>query len=168
MPVHTSHGGGGRPRLPRNTMKLESIGVRTGGPSDELAVLVLGGEHLGESIVRRLQADGHSVGLVDEGHDSEVVPTNAGDPGDVRVLAEAGAADASVVVVATPRDSRNLLIAQLVRAHFGATDVFVLVNDPDRSDIVADVGHEPVCATTALSKAVVSDLEPAVSELDTA
>ncbi|WP_246983846.1 NAD-binding protein [Halorientalis marina] len=149
-------------------MKLGLTGIETSGPSDEQAVLVLGGKHVGELIAQRLQADGYSVGLVDETHDSEAVPTNAGDPSDVRILAEAGAADASVVVVATPRDSRNLLIAQLVRAHFDVTDVFVLVNSPDRSDLVADVGHEPVCATTALSEAVVADLEPTVSELDTA
>jgi trk system potassium uptake protein TrkA len=149
-------------------MKLGLTGIETGGPPDEQAVLVLGGEQVGESIAQRLQADGYSVGLVDETLDSEVVPTNTGDPSDVRVLAEAGAARASAVVVATPRDSRNLLIAQLVRAHFDVTDVLVLVNSPDRSDLVADVGHEPVCATTALSEAVAADLEPTVSEPDTA
>jgi trk system potassium uptake protein TrkA len=112
---------------------------------------VLGGGHLGEAVTRRLQAAGHEVHLVDETRTPEDLPAERGDPADVDLLAAAGVGDASTVVVATPEDGRNLLVAQLVRAHFDVPEVLVLVNVPDRCDVVADVGHEPVCATAALT-----------------
>jgi len=150
-------------------MILELTGIRTAESNDDSATIeyvVLGGKHVGESIARRLRGDGHPVSLIDETHESDVVPTRSGDPGDVRVLEDAGVSADSVVIVATPRDGRNLLLAQIVRTHFDVTDVLVLVNDPERHDLVADTGHEPVCVATALSEAVASTLEPTVAELD--
>ena len=66
--------------------------------------------------------------------------------------------DGSTVVVATPSDSRNLLTAKLVRAHFDISQIVVLVNVPDRYDLFAEVGCEPVCATATLSDGVVESL----------
>lgn len=129
----------------------------SGGAEDEY--YVLGGEHVGVAIARRLQAAGHSVTVVDEAYDSDEVPGLRGDPGDVRALREAGVSDGSTVVVATPSDSRNLLTAQLVRANFDVSEIVVLVNAPDRCDLFAEVGYEPVCATTTLSDGVVDSLE---------
>lgn len=121
-------------------------------------VFVLGGAHLGRAVARQLGAAGHAVGVVDETHDPSESPGGRGDPADVAVLAEAGVADASTVVVATGRDRRNLLVAQLVRAHFDVPRVVVLSNDPDRLDPIADAGHDAVCATTALTEALVDRL----------
>ena len=149
-------------------MRLQPNRSASDEPSDESAVAdsyVLGGEHLGASVARRLQARGHSVALVDETHEPGDVPGLQGDPGDIRVLEAAGVPDASMVIVTTPNDGRNLLIAQLVRAHFDVPEVLVLVNVPDRTDLVADVGHEPVCATTLLSDTIVDSVERTTSEL---
>jgi trk system potassium uptake protein TrkA len=121
--------------------------------------VVLGGGHVGASVARSLRASGHTVTVVDETHDPDDLPGVRGDPTDRRTLDAAGITDAATVVVAMPRDRRSLLVAGLVRANFGVTDVRVLVRTPERCDLVADAGHEPICATTALSDAVVADLE---------
>jgi trk system potassium uptake protein TrkA len=122
---------------------------------------VLGGDHLGAAVARRLDEQGHTVSLVDETRVPEAVPARQGDPADVDLLAEAGVAHASAVVVATREDSRNLLVAQLVSAHFDVPEVLVLVNVPERCDLVADVGHEPVCATAALTDTLLDSVEGA-------
>ncbi|WP_433634362.1 NAD-binding protein [Halomicrococcus sp. NG-SE-24] len=125
----------------------------------EAEYFVLGGAHLGTSIARRLHAEGHPVSIVDETHDSTELPGLHGNPENIQVLEEAGVSETSTVIVATSRDSRNLLIAQLVRVHFDVSEILVLVNTPDRYDLVAEVGHEPICATTVLSDTVLDSLE---------
>lgn len=129
---------------------------REGTPAE---YVVLGGGHLGESVARSLQARDHTVRLVDETRNPDDVPTHLGDPTDVNLLAVAGVGDASTVVVATGEDSRNLLVAGIVRAHFDVPEVLVLVHVPDRHDLVAEVGHEPVCATAALTDALLDGIE---------
>lgn len=120
--------------------------------------VVLGGGHVGASVAHFLRAAGAAVTVVDETHDPDDLPGIRGDPTDRRTLERAGITDAETVVVAMPRDRQSLLVAGLVRAHFDVADVRVLVRTPDRCDLVADAGHEPICATTALSDAVVADL----------
>jgi len=126
-------------------------------PGEETGITycVLGGGHLGAAIVRRLREDGHTVVLVDESNELSETPVLRGDPTDVRVLEEAEVAAASTVIVATESDSRNLLIAQLVRVHFDVPEIVVVANVPERLDLIAEAGHEPVCATSALSDVVV-------------
>lgn len=116
---------------------------------------VLGGGHLGAAIARRLREDDHTVVLVDDSNELSGTPVLRGDPADVRVLEEADVAAATTVIVATESDSRNLLIAQLVRVRFDVPNVVVVANTPERLDLIAEAGHEPVCATSALSDVVV-------------
>lgn len=121
--------------------------------------VVLGGGQLGVAVARRLLADGRDVTVVDDAYEPEDVPSVRGNPGDVRTLEQAGLADASMVLVAMPRDRQNLLVAQLVRTHFDVDDIFVLVRSPDRYDVVESAGHEPICATTYLSDALVETVD---------
>lgn len=120
---------------------------------------VLGDDHLGAEIARRLRTDGYTVRLVSETQDSTEIPGTQGDPEDVQVLEEAGVSEVSTVIVATPHDSRNLLLAQITKVHFDVGDILVLANAPDQYDLVAEAGHEPICATTALVDTVVDELE---------
>ncbi|MEF8800391.1 MAG: NAD(P)-binding protein [Halolamina sp.] len=123
---------------------------------------VLGGGHLGVAVARRLLADSDSVTLVDELSPGEHrgLPETAvvhGDPADTAVLEEAGLGNDSTVIVATQSDSRNLLIAQLVRTTFDDPNIVVLTNVPDRFDLIEQAGHVPVCATSVLSDALVDN-----------
>lgn len=140
---------------------MQLVRSRTGGDdsgheADEY--VVLGGGNLGVSIARRLRTAGHAVRLVDEHRDSTAFPGVTGSPTDRRVLEAAALTERSTVVVATPRDRRNLLVAGLVRAHFEVADLVVLVNTPDRLDAVTTVDHEPFCVTSELSAAVFDHL----------
>lgn len=120
--------------------------------------VVLGGNHVGEAVARRLQAAGHAVRVVTEAPRETALPSVDGDPAELSTLEEAAVADAGIVVVATDTDARNLLVAQLVRANFDVPHVYVLTNQPDRVDTVDDAGHEPICATSAIADAVVQEL----------
>jgi trk system potassium uptake protein TrkA len=120
--------------------------------------VVLGGNHVGEAVARRLQAAGHAVRVVTEAPRETALPSVEGDPAELSTLEEAAVADAGIVVVATDTDARNLLVAQLVRANFDVPHVYVLTNQPDRVDTVDAAGHEPICATSAIADAVVEEL----------
>jgi len=135
---------------------LSTRSEQTGREAAEL--FVLGGEHVGAAVARRLRAHGHDVALVDAVHEPSDIPVQQGNPADVRTLGEAGVSSASTVVVATPCDSRNLLVAQLARAHFDVSRVVVLASVPDRCELLTAAGHEPVCATTALSTEIVDKI----------
>jgi trk system potassium uptake protein TrkA len=120
--------------------------------------VVLGGNHVGEAVAKRLQTAGSTVRVVTEVPRETTLPSVDGDPAKLSTLEDATVADAGTVIVATDTDARNLLVAQLVRANFDVPRVFVLTNQPDRVDSVDAAGHEPVCATTAIADAVVEEL----------
>jgi len=128
---------------------------------------VLGGGHLGAAVARQLSVASHPVTFVG-GVDVADVPSIRGDPSSVAVLRDAGITATSTVVVATPDDGRNLLVAQLVRTRFDVADIFVVVHAPDRTGLVAQAGHEPICATTVLADGVVTDIRPRLKEADAA
>lgn len=127
-------------------------------PTADADVYVLGGGPLGETVARRLGDAGRAVVLVDDSAETADVGVVRADPTDATALIEAGVDDRSVVVVATPSDGRNLLVAQLVRARFDVERIVVLTNHPDRVEAMADVGHEPVCATAVLADGLVDRL----------
>lgn len=148
-------------------LKLNRIGGDASpghGPDPEY--YVLGDGHVGASLSRQLQTAGHAVTLIDETLDLSDVRTVRGDPRDLQVLTDAGLSATSTVVVALSRDRQNLLVAQLVRTHFDAADVFVLVHDPDRCDLFTDLGHAPICTTTILADAVAETVETATRTLE--
>lgn len=66
-------------------------------------------------------------------------------------LRASDAGDADVAVVATTADGQNLLIAQLLRVHFGVTTVIVLLNDPQFRDAFDNVATETICGASFLS-----------------
>lgn len=120
--------------------------------------VVLGGGPIGSSVARRLHADNYTVHLVDESKESTDIPGFRGDPANVRDLEEADLSGVSTVIVSTQSDRRNLLIAQLVRANFDVARIVVLTNDPERQELFEAAGHEPVCATTAITSAIAESI----------
>lgn len=109
---------------------------------------VLGGA-VGAAIADQLRADGHGVRRI-------AVPTDATTGDDLPPADDVLAT--STVVVATRSDARNLLLAQQVRTRFDPDRVLVLVHDPARLAPFAAAGHEPICATRALTGAVIEGL----------
>lgn len=119
---------------------------------------VLGDTPLSEAVATRLRNDGQRVALVGVDLDSESVPTYNADPTDVRNLEAVGIGTNSTVVVTTRDDSRNFLIAQLMRSKFDVDRTLVLTNRPDRLDAFDHAEHEPVCVTSALADTVIDRL----------
>jgi trk system potassium uptake protein TrkA len=152
-------------------MKLRSIAhtkPETAADGSDTDCYVLGGGALGIAIARRLCEADRAVTLVGADTDIDDIRSLQGNPSTVDVLRDAGVTGAATVVVATPNDGRNLLVAQLVKTRFDVADVFVVVHAPDRSDLVAAAGHEPICATSVLADAVVTDVTPRLTEVDVA
>jgi trk system potassium uptake protein TrkA len=116
---------------------------------------VIADDHVGSTVARGLQADDRTVYLVTKSDEPSEVPGIQADPTDIKTLHEAGVADTSVVV-ATLSDRRNSLISQLVYTHFDVSKVVVLVISPNRLTLFAEAGHDPVCATTALSDPLIN------------
>lgn len=127
-------------------------------PVADADVCVLGGGPLGAAVARRLQTSGRAVVLLDESIDDDDLSVIRIDPTDAAALNGAALKRDAVVVVATPSDRRNLLAAQLVRAHFDVERIVVLTNHPDRVEAMADVGHDVVCATELLADGLVAHL----------
>jgi len=128
--------------------------VGAAAADEQYEYFVLGGGHVGAVLARQFHDAGHAVRLVDERHEADDVSTVRGDPGVLATLEAADVRPDATVVVATRDDGRNLRLAQLVRTHFDVERVRVLANSPDHYDVFADAGHEPVCATAALSDAL--------------
>jgi len=120
--------------------------------------VVLGGNHVGEAVASRLHAGGHDVVVVTDAPASTDLRTIEGDPTDPSTLVDLDLTEEVTVLVATPSDARNLLVAQLVRTTLDVPRTFVLTNRPDRADSVDAAGHQPICATTAIADAVVEEL----------
>ena len=132
----------------------------TGDPPPESTdghVYVLGDAAVGAVAARRFLEDDRSVIVVDASAEPENAPAGRRDTVDLSTLDDAGVDDDSTVIVATSSDGRNLLAAQLIRRRFGVERVLVVANDPERVDAFVDAGHDPICATTALSDAIVDD-----------
>lgn len=119
---------------------------------------ILGGGDVGRAVATRLRADGYATAIVDESYDSAELPGMRGDPTDIRILDEVGLSETSTVIVATRSDKQNLLIAQLVSAYFGISRILVLATVPERSELIAEAGHKPICVTAALSDAFAANL----------
>lgn len=77
-----------------------------------------------------------------------------GDGSDPRILEEAGARAADIVLAATPSDPDNLVICQLARSRFAVPRAVALVNDPDNQGIFRDLGIDAVSTSLAIASLI--------------
>ena len=121
-----------------------------------IRTLIVGGDHVGGQLAVRL-ADVDAVQYLD---DDPVDATEAGVVGrdvditDRRQLERVGLDDVETVVVASERDSVNLLVSQLIRTSFDVDRVIVRINDPRNRDLFEATGVETVCVADALARAL--------------
>jgi trk system potassium uptake protein TrkA len=120
--------------------------------------VIIGCGRVGSSVAKLLEADGWDVTCVDE---NEGALARLGQwrggfvPGhgmDVRVLEEAGVADADAAVVATDGDNTNIVIGQVLQKRWEVPCVVVRILDPARAAFFEERGLRTVCPTkTAIS-----------------
>ncbi|WP_262180340.1 NAD-binding protein [Haloarcula laminariae] len=146
------------------TLRTRLEGPLAGSPAPSL--LVVTDSYVGTT----LAADYESVADVGLVTDSERVAKRAPDGvrtdvGDLTAPETlAAGSEATVAVVAVGRDRRALLVTQLLRTQFDIGSVVVLLNDPERHDVVDDVATHVVCGSSCLSGELGAALEQTLPE----
>jgi Trk K+ transport system NAD-binding subunit len=122
--------------------------------------LVLGGGPIGLHLATELAGQDHAVAVVD-------VASMVSRARETGLLAYESTLEtatpnvdctAETVIVATPSDARNLLLATAAPRAFDAERVIALVNDPDRLAVFDAAGIETVCVSRAIAAAIVDDI----------
>jgi len=101
-------------------------------------ILILGAGEVGFHIASRLAAEGNNVSVVDTDverlqrvADSMDVQTVLGHAAHPSVLAQAGAADAELLIAATTNDEINMLACQVAHSLFKVTTKMARIREPD-------------------------------------
>lgn len=136
-------------------------------------IVIIGGGAIGQTLAERLDAEYNEIQFVDE--DEHVIEraVERGLPAteidDIRESVSSETLDVDLtttIVVATGRDSANLLIAQLIRTRFDAGRLIVRVNEPQNHSVFAELDLVAVYATPVLAAAL-ADAVQMVPESDT-
>jgi trk system potassium uptake protein TrkA len=77
-----------------------------------------------------------------------------GDASDPKILEEAGAREADVVLAATPSDPDNLVICQMARIRFHVPRAVALVNDPDNQSIFQALGVDAISTSLTVASLI--------------
>lgn len=126
--------------------------------------VVFGGRERGRELSRRLATRG-PVCFVDSSRPvvdraaREVDAVHVDGFGDATAIAAAGVTPDDRVVVATGRDSTNLLLAQVLRSTYGVERLTVLVEDPSKHTAFDALGVQLVCVTDLLATTLVDRLD---------
>jgi trk system potassium uptake protein TrkA len=125
-------------------------------------IVIIGGNAVGQTLAAQLDTTYNEVLFIDEDEhviecaDESGLATTAID--DIRESASTDILDvdlSTIIVVASARDSANLLIAQLIRNRFDVGRLIVRVNDPQNHSVFADLGLDAVYSTPVLAAALV-------------
>lgn len=134
-------------------------------------IVIIGGSTVGQTLAERLNAEYNELQLIDE--DEHVIGwaveqgISAIAVEDIRESADTLDVDlTTIIVVASARDSANLLIAQHIRNRFDVGRLIVRVNDPQNHSVFAELGLATVHATPVLAAAL-ADAARMVPESDT-
>jgi Trk K+ transport system NAD-binding subunit len=134
------------------------------GSNGDLHLLVIGCNHVGSAVAGAMgnsaevtyvadppPADTHATGAIDT-----VV---AGDATEKAILAEAGAGEVDVAVIALDTDASALLATQHLRQAFDVETVIAQVNDPELTDLLESHTDAVVTVPTLLAEAFLSTVE---------
>jgi Trk K+ transport system NAD-binding subunit len=126
--------------------------------ADARRVVIVGGGQLGRRLAERLVPD-RSVHHVDEVATAVASPSgyeasHAPDITSATALATVDVTADDVAVVFARRDSRTLLVTQLLRTGFGVERVCAVLNDPRNRDAFDIPGVTVVCGAGAVADAV--------------
>ncbi|WP_227377585.1 NAD-binding protein [Haladaptatus halobius] len=125
-----------------------------------METIIIGGQHVGQKLSERLLAQEIAVVFLEDDSATIEQALNVGidahetDILDIQSLSDTGLEQAHTVIVATDSDSKNLLIAQLLRVTFDTEHLIVLVNQPQNLEPLDELEIETVCSTQALTTAI--------------
>ena len=129
--------------------------------------IIVGCGRVGSTVARELDADGHSVVIIDRKPeafrrlgDNFKGRTLTGIGFDRDLLTTAGITADCAVVAVTNGDNSNILVARVAREMFGVERVVARINDPKRAKIYERLGVSTVAAVAWASNRVMQYVLP--------
>jgi trk system potassium uptake protein len=126
-----------------------------------MKVLIVGGGNTLFFLCRKFTAKGYEVVIINRNRQECVqlarqlsAKVICGDGSDDRILKDAGAMDADVVLAITPNDQDNLVICQLASIQFSVPRAIALANDPDNAEIFEKLGVSAFSTTHIVSSLI--------------
>ena len=131
-----------------------------------MEAVIMGCGRVGARLAGLLDADGHSVTILDTDTYSfrRLPPTfkgNAlvGNGLDQEVLKRAGIEEADAFVATTQGDNRNIMAAQIAKHIFNVPKVVSRIYDPLRQELYSTLGLETISPTTIFAEILREKLE---------
>ncbi len=131
-----------------------------------MKAVIMGCGRVGARLAGLLDADGHSVTILDTDTYSfrRLPPTfkgNAliGNGLDQEVLKRAGIEEADAFVATTQGDNRNIMAAQIAKHIFNVPKVVSRIYDPLRQELYGTLGLETISPTTIFAQILREKLE---------
>jgi trk system potassium uptake protein TrkA len=129
-------------------------------------VIIMGCGRVGARLAGLLEADGHSVTVVDyDAYSFRRLPPNfegtalIGNGLDQEVLKRAGIETADAFVAVTQGDNRNVMAAQIAMHIFNVPKVTCRIYDPLRRDLYQTLGLDAISPTTVFAQLLKEKLE---------
>lgn len=120
-------------------------------------IVIVGGGNVGYFLAKALSSSAHEILLMEKDRQvfrviSEELGEIAvqGDGCEVRLLEEAGAARADVVVAATGDDEDNLVVCQMAKRMFSVPRTIARVNNPGNEQLFLDLGVDATVSSTKI------------------
>jgi trk system potassium uptake protein TrkA len=136
-----------------------------------MKVVIMGCGRVGARLARELDADGHTVSIVDNDAYSfrrlafspelpEFKGTALRGNGiDEEVLKRAGIEEADAFIALTQGDNRNIMACQIAKHIFNVPRVICRIYDPLRQELYSTLGLEAISPTTIISDVFKNILE---------
>jgi len=129
-------------------------------------VVIMGCGRVGARLAGLLDADGHSVTVLDtDAYSFRRLPANFGGTAlignglDQEVLKRAGIEKADAFVAVTQGDNRNVMAAQIAKHIFNVPKITCRIYDPLRRDLYQTLGLEAISPTTVFAQMLKEKLE---------
>ena len=131
-----------------------------------MKVIIMGCGRVGAWLAGLLEADGHSVTVLDiDAYSFRRLPPNfngtalLGNGADAEVLKRAGIEEADAFVVVTQGDNRNVMAAQMAKHIFNVPRVMCRIYDPLREEMYSALGLETISPTKVFAQLLKDKLE---------
>ena len=131
-----------------------------------MKVVIMGCGRVGARLANLLDADGHSVAVLDTNSYSfrRLLPdfngtALVGNGIDEEALKRAGIEEAGAFVAVTQGDNRNVMAAQIAKHIFNVPRVICRIYDPLRQELYSTLGLEAISPTTVFAEILRKKLE---------
>jgi len=131
-----------------------------------MKVVIMGCGRVGARLAGLLDADGHSVTVLDtNSYSFRRLPPDfqgtalVGNGIDEEALRRAGIEEADVFVALTQGDNRNVMAAQIAKHIFNVPRVICRIYDPLRQEMYSTLGLEAISPTTIFAQILKEKLE---------